>query len=331
MIIFLYGPDTYRSRQKLNEIIENYKKAHQSGLNLRYFEGEDLNFEEIQNEIQQTSIIAGKKMLILKNVFSDIDFKEKFLKNSKNFINYPSEAKGGDEGKPEGVNFIDSKDLILFYEEKEIPKTDSLLKFLKKSGKSQEFKLLEGQNLKNWIKKEIERYGEKADPEAVGKLAEFVGNDTWRLSNEIQKLASFKNGKDIQAKDVDLLVKPEIDNNIFRTIDAIAVKNKKKALELLHKHLEKGDPPLYLLNMINFQFRNLLMIKELIEKNQPYYSILRKTQLKPFVMGKSYQQAQRFSLPELKKIYQKIFKADINIKTGRIDPETVLDLLITEI
>ena len=311
MIIFLYGPDTYRSRQKLNEIIENYKKAHQSGLNLRYFEGEDLNFEEIQNEIQQTSIIAGKKMLILKNVFSDIDFKEKFLKNSKNFIS--------------------SKDLILFYEEREIPKTDSLLKFLKKSGKSQEFKLLEGQNLKNWIKKEIERYGEKADPEAVGKLAEFVGNDTWRLSNEIQKLASFKNGKDIQAKDVDLLVKPEIDNNIFRTIDAIAVKNKKKALELLHKHLEKGDPPLYLLNMINFQFRNLLMIKELIEKNQPYYSILRKTQLKPFVMGKSYQQAQRFSLPELKKIYQKLFKADINIKTGRIDPETVLDLLITEI
>ncbi|PIQ92378.1 MAG: hypothetical protein COV69_02735 [Parcubacteria group bacterium CG11_big_fil_rev_8_21_14_0_20_39_14] len=27
MIIFLYGPDTYRSRQKLNEIIEYYKKV----------------------------------------------------------------------------------------------------------------------------------------------------------------------------------------------------------------------------------------------------------------------------------------------------------------
>lgn len=27
MVIFLYGQDTYRSRQKLNEIIERYKKV----------------------------------------------------------------------------------------------------------------------------------------------------------------------------------------------------------------------------------------------------------------------------------------------------------------
>ena len=99
----------------------------------------------------------------------------------------------------------------------------------------------------------------------------------------------------------------------------------------MHKHLEKGESPLYLLSMINFQFRNLLMIKELVEENQPYYSILRKTQLKPFVVGKSYQQAQRFGLPELKKIYRKIFQADLDIKTGKMKAETALDLLIVEI
>jgi DNA polymerase III delta subunit len=69
----------------------------------------------------------------------------------------------------------------------------------------------------------------------------------------------------------------------------------------------------------------------LIEKNQPYYSILKKTQLNPFVVKKSYQQAQRFNLQELKKIYRKIFQADLDIKTGKTEPETALDLFIAEI
>ena len=311
MLIFLYGPDTYRSRQKLNEIIENYKKAHKKGLNLKYFEEKDLDFGEIQNEIQQTSIIAGNKMLILEDTFSNVDFKEKFLKNSKNFIS--------------------SKDLILFYEEREISGTNSLLKLLKKSGKSQEFKLLEGQNLKNWIKKEFNSCGAKTESLVIEKLINFLGNDSWQLSNEIKKLATYKKNKIIQARDVELLVKPKIDVDIFKTIDAIAEKNKKQALSLLHKHLEKGDSPLYLLSMINFQFRNLIQIKSLVEKNCTYQNIQKSTKLHPYVVKKSLWQARSFSFPELKKIYQKIFKADINIKTGRIDPETALDLLITEI
>jgi len=311
MLIFLYGSDTYRSRQKLQEIIENYKKAHKKGLNLKYFEGKDLDFGEIQNEIQQTSIIAGNKMLILEDTFSNIDFKEKFLKRSKNFIN--------------------SKDLILFYEQKELPAADTFFKLLKKSGKSQELKLLEGQNLKNWIKKEFNSYGAKTEPAVIEKLINFLGNDSWQLSNEIKKLATYKKNKIIQASDVELLVKPKIDVDIFKTIDAIAEKNKKQALSLLHKHLEKGDSPLYLLSMINFQFRNLIQIKSLVEKNCTYQNIQKSTKLHPYVVKKSLWQIRKFSFPELKKIYQKIFKADMNIKTGRIDPETALDLLITEI
>jgi DNA polymerase III delta subunit len=51
----------------------------------------------------------------------------------------------------------------------------------------------------------------------------------------------------------------------------------------------------------------------------------------PFLVKKSYEQAQKFSLVELKKIYQKIFEVDLGIKTGKIEPETALDLLISRI
>jgi DNA polymerase III delta subunit len=51
----------------------------------------------------------------------------------------------------------------------------------------------------------------------------------------------------------------------------------------------------------------------------------------PFVVKKSLQQASKFTLEELKKIYQKIFQVDLDIKTGRIEPEVALDLFIAGI
>ena len=307
MIIFLYGPDSYRSRQKLNEIVEHYKGIHQSGLSLRCFDGKGLEFEELKNELQTASMFKEKKLLVLNNAFCNKDFKEDFLKNS------------------ERLNKID--DVILFYEDNEVASNGSLFKFLKKQAKCQEFEVLNGKKLMNWLRKEFEKHKARISSQALDRLIDFVGNDLWQLSNEVRKMSSFKKGQEIEVKDIDLLVKARIETDIFKTIDALALKNKKQALSLLHKHLEIGDSPSYLFSMINFQFRNILAVKDLSEKKKP----LARSGLHPYAARKSFQHAQRFSLEELKKIYRKIFEADYNIKTGRIDAQTALDLLIAEI
>jgi len=311
MIIFLYGQDTYRLRRKLNEIIEYYKKIHKSGLNLKYLNLSEKGFEDFKDEFQSISMFAEKKLIILEETFTNQNFKENFLKNPK--------------------KFVDSGDTILFYEITETPRSGPLFKFLKRYAKSQEFELLEGENLKNWVKKEIENHKVKIDPVALEKLTDYVGNDIWQMANEIGKLVNYKKNKKVEAKDVELLVKPKIEPEIFKTIDAIASKNKKQALELIHKHLEKGDSPLYLLSMINFQFRNLLTIRDLIEKNKSPYTLFKEVKLHPYVIKKSYSQAQKFKIDELKKIYQKIFQVDLAIKTGKVEPGTALDIFIAEI
>lgn len=318
MIIFLYGQDTYRLAQKLREIIEEYKKIHQSGLNLRFldFKGSagELSFQDFKDAFQQRSIFKEKRLMVLTHVFSNKDLRQNFVKNIK--------------------NLTDSKDVIIISEKNKILANNPLFKILKKKATCQEFQPLKGQSLKNWVKKEIEQYRAKIEPEALEQIIDFVGNDLWRFSNEIKKLVNYK-GKNsnliITKQDIELLVRPKIEPDIFQTINFLASKNKKQALSLLKKHLEKGDNPLYLLSMISFQFRNLLMIRELIDKNRPYFLISKETKLHPYVVKKSHAQAQRFSLPELKKIYQKIFEVDLNIKTGKLEPETALELLITEI
>jgi len=331
MIIFLYGEDGYRSRQKLNEIIKQYKKIHKTGLNLKYFDlnpvrgqgvsvktqrkqtsngVKEKNFQDFKEVFRIKSMFKEKKLLILENVFANKDFKEKFLAIKKDFVN--------------------SEDIILFYELKTISK-DNFFNFLKNNAKCQEFQPLSNQKLKDWIKNEFEKFKIKISKSALEKLIDFVGNDLWRLSNEIKKLAAFKKKEIIETKDIELLVKSKIEADIFKTIDAISQKNKKKGLSLIKKHLQIGDNPLYLFAMINFQFRNLLVIRDLIDRGKNYWEISRLTKLHPYVVKKCYLQAKKFTLSELKEIYKLIFQIDYKIKTGRVESETGLILLISKI
>ncbi|MCP6719272.1 MAG: DNA polymerase III subunit delta [Patescibacteria group bacterium] len=307
MIILLYGPDTYRSQLKLREIVESYKKIHKSGLNLRYYNN-DLNFKDLKSEAAQASMFKEKKLIVLTDIFSNSDFKKDFLKGGK--------------------DFVDSENILLFYEKGKITKRDALLTFLKKNAKCQELESLEGQKLKNWVKKQFDSLNAKVDNRALDRLVSFVGDNLWQMINEIRKLSSFKAGKTIEVKDVELMVRPKIESDIFKTIEAIASKDKQRALKLLKDHLKKGDNPFYLLSMINFQFRNLLIVKDLVTKNlSPFDS----AGLHPYVVKKSMALSRKFEFQELKKIYQKIFEVDLNLKTGKIEPETALDLFIAEI
>lgn len=312
MLIFLSGQDTYRSRQKLNEIIGHYKKTNKSGLNLRYLNLKEKNFQDLKDELWSTPMFGEKKLLILEEAFSNNDFKEKFLKSPPKFW-------GG------------TNNAILFYERESLPKNDPFFNFIEKQAKSQRFEFLEGQKLKNWVKEEFKNWGGKIEESALNELINFVGSDTWQMSQEIKKLVNYKKGEIIEKKEVEILVRPKFEADIFKTIDSLATKNKKAALRLIHQHLEKGDSPSYLLSMINFQFRNLLLVKSLSQKYSSYYAISKASGLHPFVAKKAFEQAKKFEFAELKKIYRKLFEIDLDIKTGKIDPETALDLLIAEI
>ncbi len=267
------------------------------------------DFEDFENDFQIRPMLKEKKLIVLKNAFTKQNFKEKFSKNIK--------------------KIKELKDIILFYEEKEIHKNNSLFNLLKKEARFQEFKLLDGLELKDWAKKEFNSV--KIESKALELLVDYVGQDLWRMSNEINKLINYKNKEAVVIEDINLLVKPKIQTDIFKTIDAIASKDKKTALFLLHKHLDKGDSPLYLFSMIVFQFRNILAVKSFIPEKQSFYGLPKIPGIHPYVARKSFFQAKKFKLEELKKIYRKLFKADFDIKTGKIEPITAIDLLIAGI
>jgi len=185
--------------------------------------------------------------------------------------------------------------------------------------------------LKDWAQKKISNLGAKIDSSALTLLVNSTSSDLWRMSAEINKLVAYRGtNKAIREKDVELLVRPKIEVGIFKTIDAIAAKDRKTALALLYKHLEKGDSPFYILTMINFQFRNLLLVKDLEAMSLPEITTALKP-MHPFVIRKSLWLAEKFTIQELEKIYVKLFQMDLAVKTGKIKPEMALELLIADI
>lgn len=309
MLILLYGEDTYRSRQKLNEIIKEYQAKHKTGLNLVRFSEKDLDFDKVKETIEAVSMFNEKKLIVLENAFKNKSFLE-------NFSKYVKKRK-----------LKNNQDVILVvHQEGKL----AISPFKSWLTMSEEFKPLEGIGLNNWVRKKVAENQAEIEPQAIGKLVAFVGGDLWQMSNEIDKLANYRKGQTINSEDIDLMVKSKIDLNIFKTLDALAQKNRKTALKLLHEHLNQGENEIYLFSRFIYQLRVLLKLKDLMDKGIPYYNLAKQSGLHPFVVKKSSAQLRNFTLEQLKKIYQYLLKIDLAIKTGRLDGQTALDLLINE-
>lgn len=306
MLIFLYGEDTYRSREEMRKIITEHGKASLNWFNFVRIDAKEREveiFEQIRQTANTTSMFSEKKLIIAENIF----FATAEAQN--NILNL-SKTKSTEK---------DNETTIVFWSD-EVEEKNELFEFLKKSAKCQKFDPLKGAQLKNWIKNYVLENNGNIDNHSIDKLIENIGSDLWRMSNEINKLLS--HNQKIGIADIELLIKPEIDLNVFEIIDAIGIKNKNKALKLMSSYFERGEDEIRLLGMFVYQFRNLIKVKS---------APLENLGLHPFVLRKTKEQVKNFSFEELKKIYYRLLTIDFDIKLGRVDAMTALELFVTSL
>jgi len=311
MIIVLHGKDSFRSDKKLKDIITEYKKKNKSGINITHLP-EKSSFNDLKDSSRQLGMFEEKRLLIGKDLLQNKDLKKEVGKRLDELI--------------QGDNI-----LILKETEKIKGKlVDELEKMDNSSVMVQEFEKLKGRKLKSWYKRELSKYDTQPERGVVSKMIEYIGNDLWRASNEISKLANMKAGKRIKREDVIKYVRPELNTDIFKTIDSLSDGDMSKAVQLVEDHIRKGDSPFYLLSMINYQVRNLLTIKQLKEEGFTQKEVRKRSGMSPFVFKKTNSQVNGFSFSQIKKIHQTSFKVDLDSKLGKITPETGLIIVISQ-
>ncbi len=323
MILFLYGEDTYRSHKKIKGIKKKYLNSDQAGTNICILYANEVDFDKIAKAVETMPFLANKRLVIIKDL----------LNSNKQKLQ---------EEVAEYLHSIPETTVLIFWEKGGVKKKGKLFKELRKISRAQEFELLVGIKLNNWIEQEVKKLGGKIEKEAVARLASYVGSDLWQMANEISKLVSYKvqgtNDKGqrssnsiICVSDVELLVKAKLNTNIFEMVDALGEKDTKKTTELVDDLLTSGETEGYLLSMITYQFRNLLIVKDLTEKKLNKFQIAKQTNIHPYVVSKTIPQSKNFTEGELEEIYSKLLYADKAIKTGKLQPRLALDLLVAEL
>ena len=68
--MFLYGLDTFRSKEKLNKLKTRFiDKVDKSGLNLVDIDGDKTTIDDFNKAISTQSFLSSKRMIIVRNIF----------------------------------------------------------------------------------------------------------------------------------------------------------------------------------------------------------------------------------------------------------------------
>lgn len=262
------------------------------------------NAYDIITECETAPFLSEKRLIIVKN----------FFQTAK-----PEQQKIITEKIAKGIS--DSTILVLF-EDQPLDKRTSVYKKLVKTCALEEFNTLENYDLIQWIITKAKDIGTSLNHELASYLAELAGDNLWNLENEINKLALYRQKGNITKQDIDLLTTPASHDIIFKLTDLIGQKRTREALEMLEKMTKKGEDIKFIYHMIVRQFRIIIQIANLLEKNKPLPEIIKLLKLHPFVVSNTAKQAKKFPKSALTKIYQSLLDIDIADKTGKIKTTT---------
>ncbi len=219
---------------------------------------------------------------------------------------------------------------LVLLERRDLPERGPLFKALAQIpwAKVHKLDVPQGDALVDWIRKRAKQLKGELTPAGARALAE-AEHDPRALGNEIEKLLTYVAWRrPVDVDDVQALTRAGVEARVFDFVDHLGQRKVQPALRELHALLENEDAG-YVLAMITRQYRLLIQTKELVEAHTPPNTIAQTLGLHPYPAGKLSQQTRNYSLPVLESLYRQLLECDIDVKTGRMDPVTALDVLVS--
>lgn len=320
MVIYIYGEDSYRSRQYLSDQIEKFKTARDpQGYNVAIFDAQKDEPGKILSEILSSPFLAEKRLIVVENILSISD---------KEFL-------GGLIERIEDKKIPESNIVIFWQSEKlsKVKEAKELEAILKKEKYVQEFVALEGPALSAWITSEVKKRNGKISHPAISYLAQNTVGDIWFLSSLLDQLTAYAAGKEIELSQVNLFLDEKVDDNAFNMVEAVVSGNKKQAYKLLQEQRRIGEDNFKIFGLIVWQFRILLAARSLFEvsENMSSDAMAKELGIHPFVLKKNLSLIKRYNKKQLSDIYAQLLEMDLKAKTGGSDLGLELELLINRI
>lgn len=311
MYYLIYGDDSFRSRQKLQAIVSRFSEKY-GRLNVAVHSSSTLTPALVDDLLLAQSLLSPKRLVVLENVFTDA----------------PSAIK---DYLAESLPAVAEDLTVILYQDSDIAPKDSLLLALQRPGQAENFKPLTGSQLTSAITQAATAMGASIDRAASETLAQICGNDFWQIQSELAKLKAYASGRPIVAADVSVFAQRTVESKTFDLVDAIMAKNLKGANQTLGALLAAGEDPIRILAAITYQLRALVRTKDLMRLGRSPAEIAKLTRLHPFVVKKTASSLRTTSEDWPAQAYRQMVHIDWSIKTGQLEAEDGLTLLVTKL
>ena len=296
MVYFLHGPDTYRSREKLREIVFAFVKKADGALGVTRIDAED-DPEPLLSAGRTPSLFSRKELLVIERPTAA-----------------PAMVTASLEGRLAGWA-EDPECTVVFWEEDTGKEPHPLVTvILQHAAKSQEFKFLAPGAVRRWLDAESAKRSLRLSPPEKDALVAAAGSDLWAIANELEKLAA----------GWPPAFEKEEEEKIWNFTDAFLVR-RREALGPLGTLLQAGHEAMYLLAALAGAVRTLALIRWGIMSGKLKKAV---SGLHPFVVRKNTELAKRTNEAAIARLFHELLKTDAALKTGVLPPQLSLIKLV---
>ena len=206
---YLHGEEEFRKEEALRYLVDHAVDAATRDFNLDQRRGSALDGESLGSLLAMPPMMAERRVVVIRDITGlRKDARaalEKYLKSP-------------------------ATDLLLLLTAPADAKTDKTMESL---AAAVEFEAMSGAQVPKWITGRAERLGLTIAPAAVELLYDAVGSDLPQLAMELEKLAAYANGSEIDEAAVSAVVGITREETLGHLLDAIAMREAARAVQLI--------------------------------------------------------------------------------------------------
>jgi DNA polymerase-3 subunit delta len=329
LFYILSGEDDFSIARELDIIKKGIGEQEMLSTNTNILDGKTVSADEFRSVCESAPFLSEKRLVIVQGLLDRFGIKTPSAKSksAKNIENQPAayEAFGN-------CIFKLPPSTILVLIEDELKDNNPLLKLISPKAKITNFQLLKASELRQWVTNHVIKESSKISVPALNLLIRLIGSNLWVMSSELNKLATYAQGRQIEEKDVKALVSYTQQSSVFNLVDAIMEFKANEAESLLQQLMDKGATASYLLSMLYRQMRLIVRARDMKRQGVKEPDMRQRLGVaSEYVVKKTLEQAARYSMPRIKQVYQQLLETDIAIKTGKYSEDLALNILIAEL
>ena len=311
---FLFGADAFLIELARNALTRALEETSQGQIAPVTLDLDEVSVDEFVNSAQSLSMFAPRQLLVVKGVMK---LREHQGKRLAQYFSDPN---------PQTVVIFLAGDLDRDQRKKRI------FDILASDTQVVELAPLEAREVAEWLQQQAAARGCTMEPEAVRFLLDLQGTDLGRLQQEVEKALLYAGvEKQITLTMVEAVSGFAAGHTLFEFLDAIAARNKVRALELVEEIFFTGKETGLAFWWFGQQLRQWLQFKELAGKTPAAVIGKQVGVYNPSAAQRMQEQAKRFSRQSLFQAVQRLASVDDKIKSTSVDTRFTMELLVHEL